>query len=197
MLTKDNIKNAKKFCCEDISKIENYDKAIADNEKWLCHHRLGIELNKSGEELQEIGLYYNRPASELIFLTRKEHRKIHNEFIRQETREKLSKINKKYWAIQENREKQSERAHKRWESQENREKQSKIQKDVWSSQELRDKQSIIQKQIYKSQEIRDKLSKSLKGKPKKKFKWLTPDGEIKIMDASNAKKNHPDWIMLQ
>ena len=32
--------NAKKYCCEDISLIENYNQAIADKEKmWDIHHR--------------------------------------------------------------------------------------------------------------------------------------------------------------
>ena len=38
-----NEHNAKKFCKEDISKIENYDKAIADTTQvWDCHHRTEI-----------------------------------------------------------------------------------------------------------------------------------------------------------
>ena len=38
-----NEKNAKRFCNEDISLIENYDKAIVDNtQTWHCHHRAEI-----------------------------------------------------------------------------------------------------------------------------------------------------------
>lgn len=62
--------------------IENYDKAKADNFKgWHCHHRL--ELHQDGsirftkESLIKLDLYTNRPASELIFLTSKEHTKMH------------------------------------------------------------------------------------------------------------------------
>lgn len=67
-----------RFCSEDISLIENYYDAINDRSQvWHCHHKKEIELNKSRKELIELGLYYNRPASELIFLTPKEHRKIH------------------------------------------------------------------------------------------------------------------------
>lgn len=34
-----NEKNARKYCYQDISLIENYDKAIADTEHmWHCHH---------------------------------------------------------------------------------------------------------------------------------------------------------------
>lgn len=40
-------KNTYKYCREDISLIENYDKAIADKSKkrWVCHHRLGVIIN--------------------------------------------------------------------------------------------------------------------------------------------------------
>ena len=73
--------SAKKFCCEDVSKIENYAEAIADTATWHIHHRR--ELNPDGkfayssEELIKMGMYYGRPASELIFLTESEHRSLH------------------------------------------------------------------------------------------------------------------------
>lgn len=75
-----NEKYARKFCCEDISLIENYELAVNDKtQTWHCHHRLGCVdgVYKSIDELKKLGLYYSRPASELIFLTRSEHRKIH------------------------------------------------------------------------------------------------------------------------
>ena len=70
---------AKKFCKEDISKIENYDKAISDTtQTWHCHHRTEIWWNCSRKDLIENDCYYNRKALELIFLTPEEHRYIHN-----------------------------------------------------------------------------------------------------------------------
>ena len=67
-------KQAYMYCREDLSLIENYDKAINDNTQiWRCHHRLEIQDNGkiiyTSKQLQDMGLYYNRPASELIFLT--------------------------------------------------------------------------------------------------------------------------------
>ena len=71
----------KRFCKEP-EKIENYEKAKKDNFKgWHCHHRLethttdGIrrEVDITVAELKALGMYYNRPASELIFLTSREH----------------------------------------------------------------------------------------------------------------------------
>ena len=75
----------KRFCKEP-EKIENYEKAKADNFMgWCCHHRLETH-NSDGErrlvditadELQALGMYWYRPASELIFLTISEHRSLH------------------------------------------------------------------------------------------------------------------------
>lgn len=69
------------YCCEDLNKIENYDKAINDKDEiWVCHHRLEIEngeLINTATDLMKKGLYWYRPASELIFLPRHIHRGIH------------------------------------------------------------------------------------------------------------------------
>ena len=77
--------NFKRYCKEP-EKIENYDKAKADNFiGWNCHHRLETH-NSDGErraanitvaELKSLNMYYNRPASELIFLTESEHTTLH------------------------------------------------------------------------------------------------------------------------
>lgn len=69
------------YCIDDPSSIENYEKAIADKDAtWVCHHKLELRddyLNTT-DDLIKMGLYYHRPAEELIFLTRKEHNHIHN-----------------------------------------------------------------------------------------------------------------------
>ena len=71
-------RSVKKFCKEDISKIENYDKAINDTTQiWDCHHRTEIWWNCSRQELKDNDCYYNRKACELIFLTPQEHRILH------------------------------------------------------------------------------------------------------------------------
>lgn len=67
-----NTKRINKYCCEDLSKVQNYDAAIADTtQTWDCHHKL--EMFMTRKELIDIGRYYNVPARELVFLTRKEH----------------------------------------------------------------------------------------------------------------------------
>lgn len=70
----------KAYCSEDISLIENYDLAIADTtQTWEIHHR-GEVLpcgRFSRDDLKKFGLYYKRPAAELIFLTPAEHNRLH------------------------------------------------------------------------------------------------------------------------
>ena len=73
--------------CKNYQDIENYEKALADNFKnWEVHHRLETH-NSDGErrlvditadELNALDMYYNRPASELIFLPISEHRSLHS-----------------------------------------------------------------------------------------------------------------------
>lgn len=88
MIKQGTIDAANKFCCEDISKIEGYNEAVNSEKRYCCHHKKG--LNISREELIQKGLYYNRPASELIFLSISEHIILHNLNKRDETRKKLS-----------------------------------------------------------------------------------------------------------
>lgn len=87
------------FCNEDISLIENYEQAAADiMQTWHCHHRLEIqdEIILSKNELIRQNLYFNRPASELIFLTKSEHMQLHAKNRSKQTRKLIadSKIGK-------------------------------------------------------------------------------------------------------
>lgn len=71
-----NLEKVKGFCREDISKIQNYEEAVKDEiHVWDCHHRLGKVISK--EMLKKIGWYYDRPAAELIFLTKSQHMRLH------------------------------------------------------------------------------------------------------------------------
>lgn len=59
--------------CRTPELIENYQDATKDeNELWIPHHRL--ENKYSYKELISLGLYYNRPAEEFIFIKDSEHR---------------------------------------------------------------------------------------------------------------------------
>ena len=82
-----NEKCAKCYCSEDISLIENYQQAIADQTRmWDTHHRRECDENGrtlfTHKQLKEMGLYLNRPASELIFVTKSMHKKLHREQMR-------------------------------------------------------------------------------------------------------------------
>lgn len=93
-----------KRICDDIENVENYGKALADDFKgWELHHRLETHtsdgerrlVNITSRKLKALGMYYHRPANELIFLTIKEHRS-YNEGLpcSEEKRDKLSESNK-------------------------------------------------------------------------------------------------------
>ena len=73
--------------CKDYENIENYQKAKADNFKgWCCHHRLETHtsyrerraVDITRRELIALGIYYNRPAEELIFMKESEHKSLHS-----------------------------------------------------------------------------------------------------------------------
>ena len=84
-----NEKCAKRYCSEDIALIENYQEAISDEEKmWDIHHRKECDENGrtllTYKQLVKMNLYLNRPASELIFVTRSMHFKLHRELYREQ-----------------------------------------------------------------------------------------------------------------
>ena len=95
------MKNHFERYCKNYENIENYQKAKTDNFKgWHCHHRLETH-NSDGErrlvditpaELQALGMYLYRPASELIFLTISEHHSLHKPS--EESKKKMSEAKK-------------------------------------------------------------------------------------------------------
>ena len=48
-----------------------------------------------------------------------------------------------------------------------------------------------------SEDVRRKISESITGISKTKYKYLTPDGEIKEMSGNHASRWHPDWIKIE
>ena len=125
------LKAVKRYC-ESFTEIENYDKAIADNTQiWPCRHRLETHnsdgerrlVDLTSEELIALDMYYHRPASELIFLTYKEHVLLHNRSLEpnrkraetmrgrkhsEETKRKISEAKKGKKRSEETRRKMSE-----------------------------------------------------------------------------------------
>ena len=113
-----NMNQAHRFCRDDISKIENYDKAIADTtQTWHLHHRLELTLDGefalSLEQLKMHDMYYHRPYYELIFLTPSEHRRIHNIGQSEDTRNKRICSLNGHYVSDETKRKLSEAASKR------------------------------------------------------------------------------------
>ena len=75
-----------RYCKDSLTQIENYDLAKADDfQGWAIHHKLetfnrdGSQLEKfvSSMDLIKAKLYYNRPASELMFIRTAAHRCLH------------------------------------------------------------------------------------------------------------------------
>lgn len=183
---------AKQFCSEDISLIENYDLAVADvNITWHCHHKLELELHKSRHDLISVNLYYNRPASELIFLTPKDHHSLHHisKNLSNETRKKMSISHIGHKTSLETRKKMS-KVHmgcKSW---------NRGKTNVYSQKTLL-MMSNAQKGKVFSEEHKKKLSEAHTGKPLPKNKWKTPDGDIIEMSKNNVMRFHKDWILIE
>lgn len=72
-----NVYSVKLFCKEDPSLIQNYEKTINSDESWAIHHRFEMSKNLTATQLDNMNMYYDRPASELIYLPKKIHDKMH------------------------------------------------------------------------------------------------------------------------
>ena len=171
-------KIVKSYCKDDISLIENYDKAIADKTQvWQCHHRR--ETIYSVKDLQDIGEYYNRPACELIFLTPVDHRRLHNlgkpsgmngKQHSAETRKKMSEAHKgenNYWFGKHHSEeakKKNSEAHKG-------------ENNYWFGK-------------HHSAEARKKISEANKGENHPLFGKHHSEETRKKMSEANKGKNH-------
>ena len=172
------------YCCEDLSLIENYDKAISDNtQTWRCHHRLEIQdegkLIYTPKQLENLGLYYNRPASELIFLTLSEHNTLHGKYAPDERNKRRSDTMKG-------------KSHPQ--SKETREYLSKINTGKTIPKEVRNKISNALKgrkytereriahSLCWTEEMKQDVSKRFKGKPKSE--------ETRKRMSESAKRNY-------
>lgn len=105
---------AKRFCCEDISLIENYNEAVNSDEIWDIHHKLGLWFEC--QWLKDNGFYYNQLAEMLMFMKHKEHVSLHKSGNKynlgkqhsEETKQKLSEIHKGKQHSEETKRKLSE-----------------------------------------------------------------------------------------
>lgn len=104
-------KNA--YTLESVIHIEGFERMADSDEKFVIHHRLETHRWSKKQQkwilrdepipakvLKALNLYYNRPASELIFLSSSEHSKLHNSFkkeVSSETKKRISEAAKKQW----------------------------------------------------------------------------------------------------
>ena len=140
MMTNSKLNHWKKYCCEPLELVDNYAAAKADNfAGWCIHHKLEIQpdgTRVSRQQLIDQNLYYDRPASELIFMRGPEHNRLHligNKFFlgyhhSVETRQKMSKARKGKTLSEEHRQKISESAKGRTFSSDHRQKMSEAAK---------------------------------------------------------------------
>ena len=181
-----DLKYYKSHYCSDIENVENFEKAKADNFiGWDCHHRLEIH-NSDGErrlvditaaELKALNMYYNRPASELIFLTESEHSSLHTK-----GKQSHRKGKQGYWKGKtgpnkgkqfsaEIRNKMSEKAKGRLHTEETKKKMSKAKKG--------ENHPMYGK--HHSDEARNKIGKAMKGNTNTKGMHWFSNGKINIM----------------
>ena len=175
--------------CKDYQDIENFEKAAAENFKdWNCHHRLETHTSDgerravdiTAAELQALGMYYDRPASELIFLTVSEHSRLHmkGKHRSEETKNKISKAAKGRQFSKETKKKIREALKGHTVSAEARNKISEAAKGSKRSEETRKKISKAKKGRKRSEETRNKISEAMKGNTATKgMRWFN-NGKI-------------------
>ena len=174
-------KETYKYCCENISKIENFEKAINDSKNvWHCHHRLethtkeGIKRERpvSIISLKNDNLYYHRPASELIFLTKSEHTKLHNDVGKVTNSESM----KKYYEEHPERKQKHSEAMKQYHQDhpELRENLSRRMNELSKDPEFIKKVSDgVKKHFEEHPEARQAISDRLKGRKYSEEEYAT------------------------
>ena len=146
-----NLKFTKRCCIDSITLIENYEKAINDTTQcWVLHHRKEIDEGLSVKQLIEQNLYFHRPPTELIFLTKSEHISLHH---------KGKKI------PEEQIETQRRKILEYYSKSENREKVSVLTKQAMQRPEVQAKLGSGTRGIHLNKEQRKKRSDANKGKP--------------------------------
>ncbi len=89
------------YCCEPVDRIEGYIPEEKRTVKMVIHHRLESHDENgtlrtrflSMQQLKDAGLYYNRPASELIWMTESAHKSLHQKDL--SYKENLQKMSEK------------------------------------------------------------------------------------------------------
>lgn len=168
------------YCCEPVDQIEGYIPEEKRTTKMVIHHRLESH-DESGtlrtrflsmQQLKDAGLYYNRPASELIWMTESAHKSLHQEDL--SYKENLQKMSKKNIG------------RKMSDTQKNTLREKAIGRKHTAETKAKLREINIGKTMQKS--VKDRISNTLKGRcttwsVKSKIKCIET-GEI--FDSANA-----------
>lgn len=180
--------------------------------------------NKTDEEIEEIvkkrrETYNNMPEEKKQEIIEKRKETMNNKSDEEKAviNEKISEALKKYFEENPNTlVGENNPMYGKTLSDEHKQKISESVKEGLNNMSDEDKEELYKKikeglnnmSEEKKQERNKNISEALKGKPKseehkqnlrkpkKKFYWQTPEGEIRIMDKSCANHHHPDWICL-
>ena len=145
-----NESQARKFC-KDYTLIENYEDAVNDpTQTWDCHHILGEILTR--QQLLDHDFYYDVPPCMLKFVTRSEHRRLHNMNMSDDTRKKISEANKG----------ENHPMYGKHRSDDTRKKISEAMKGRIVTEEQRRKISETLKGKHHTDETRQKISEAIK-----------------------------------
>ena len=167
------------YCSEDISLIENYDLAINDpTQSWDCHHRRECVdgVFTSRKELIANGLYYNRPASELIFLTKADHKSLHSK-------------NPATWKkISESLKGEKNYMYGKHHTEEHKQKL----REIFNRPDVKKKVSDGVKLTLNRPEVKKKMSDAAKGRPAhNKGKKLSDEMKKKVSENTKRAMNDP------
>ena len=208
------IKTVKRYCNGNISNIENYEMAINDTtQTWHCHHKLETELKLSVDELINRNLYYDRPASELIFLPITEHLIMHtsgenntmyNRHHSEESKQKMSYHHHDVNGI-------NNPMYNRHHSEESKQKISNAKKCKESSFKGKHHSEETKQKLCdalkgkpapwnshpKSEETKQKLSDALKGKPAPWNSHPRSDAEKQKIREGKAKSKYKHWKLIE
>lgn len=169
-----NVRNTKSFC-KDFTKIENYEKAIADDKTWHLHHRLETHFSNGAErpvnarltkaELIALDMYFDRPAEELIFLTQFDHTSLHmkGKITSDEAKQKISEANKDKWRTEEYKQKMSKIRKGRTTWMKGKHHSEETKRKISETKKGKSSWNKGKTGIY-SEEYKRKLSESHKGK---------------------------------
>jgi len=153
-----SIRQATAYCRESIEGIVGYKEALNSNEQYDIHHKFE-DMGLSSSDLKQLGLYYKRPACELIFISKPKHTS-HHDLDRWQDSNKVSDFanwSKSAWESLEFRQKQKEGLHKVQATAEYRVNLSKGIKKALSTEKARAARSaLVQKQWNDNPERRNR-----------------------------------------